>query len=311
MASNRSIVQELHQIQERCGYLPKEELEALSRRRRENPAPPPARGGQLLPALPAESRRRWRSRSAATCPATFAGAWTARNLEALAEEIGGAGDPGRGVSCLGQCDGAPAILIGEHVYRAVDRELPDLVRRALRCPASKGGRATRARPLAHGLEDRPLRGSRGLRGRPSLCREPDADGLIEALKVADLRGMGGAGVRAHQKWKDVRQAGATGSTRRQRRRERAGHVQGPRAAAAHAAPGRRGRDPGRPPDRGRAGLHLHPPRIRGADRGRPRRRSRAPRRSGSAAQTSSAPGGPSRSRSSSVPAATSAASRAR
>ena len=35
--------------------------------------------------------------------------------------------------------------------------------------------------------------------------EPDAAALIEKLKVADLRGMGGAGVWAHQKWNDVRE----------------------------------------------------------------------------------------------------------
>ena len=39
-----------------------------------------------------------------------------------------------------------------------------------------------------------------------FAANPDADALLAQLKVADLRGMGGAGVWAHQKWKDVRDA---------------------------------------------------------------------------------------------------------
>ncbi len=34
----------------------------------------------------------------------------------------------------------------------------------------------------------------------------DADGIINALKIADLRGMGGAGFRTHLKWSAVRAA---------------------------------------------------------------------------------------------------------
>jgi NADH:ubiquinone oxidoreductase subunit F (NADH-binding) len=49
-------------------------------------------------------------------------------------------------------------------------------------------------------------------GRPryeasrQFLADPDPARIIEALKIADLRGMGGAGVPAHQKWHDVRQA---------------------------------------------------------------------------------------------------------
>ena len=111
--------------------------------------------------------------------------------------------------------------------------------------------------------------------------------LLAELKAANLRGMGGAGFPAVRKMEVRRQsqgqrhrsraagplsgtrdrAATAGEVRRlQRRRKRAGHVQGPRAAAAVSAPGARGHDPRRPQVGASTGLRLHPPRVSRPDR---------------------------------------------
>ena len=98
------------------------------------------------------------------------------------------------------------------------------------------------RPLTPGLADRHLRWPAPLRGRPvpgrqtskaALSLDQRRDQVIEALKVSGLRGMGGAGFPTHIKWASVRSQAGPGQVRRlQRRRERARHLQGPRAAPA-------------------------------------------------------------------------------
>ena len=81
-----------------------------------------------------------------------------------------------------------------------------------------------------------------------------SEALLQELKDADLRGLGGAGIPATQKWKDVRDAVRTARLRGsgrprlhrgQWRRERARHVQGSRDPAACAAYRARGGDPRR------------------------------------------------------------------
>jgi NADH:ubiquinone oxidoreductase subunit E len=110
------IVQELHAIQERCGYLPVQELRALSERtntplhRLHEVAsfyphyrlqPPPAVEVAVCRDMSCHLRGSRELR---------------RNVEALAGELG----PSvvvKGVSCLGRCDSAPsAISINDQVY---------------------------------------------------------------------------------------------------------------------------------------------------------------------------------------------------
>lgn len=208
-SAHGSIVQALHEIQKRCGYLPKPELEALAERRQDVPlhrlhevasffphfllAPPPAVSVKVC-------------RDMACHLAGAVG--LSRALRALAAEDGRGQCVVEGVSCLGRCDAAPAITIGEHAYWGrTTSQYEDLLEEAL--PGPDG--------VPHLPPQRDDRGPRGWKIDPYAGREeyaavrrfiahPDAEGLIEALKVAELRGMGGAGVPAHQKWKDVRQA---------------------------------------------------------------------------------------------------------
>ena len=117
------IVQELVAIQERCGYLPAEELRALSQRRSLplhrihevasyyplfKLQPPPTAQVQVCRDMSCHLRGSSRLR---------------QGLEALATEI----DPKlvvvEGVSCLGRCDSAPsAVSINDHVYWGLPEE---------------------------------------------------------------------------------------------------------------------------------------------------------------------------------------------
>lgn len=209
MPSKRSIVQELQKIQKRFGYLPKTELESLSRRIKRLPLHRLHEVASFFPHFrlkppPAVEFKVCRDMS---CHLRGA-ADLKRTLEDLAREIGGGDIAVEGASCLGQCDGAPALMIGEHVYRGVTTDQTKmLLRLALSTSASLGKHRPHAAdrsPLGWKID--PYDGREDYEAVKRFVANPDANGLIETLKVADLRGMGGAGVWAHQKWKDVREA---------------------------------------------------------------------------------------------------------
>ena len=120
----------------------------------------------------------------------------------------------------------------------------------------------------YGLHDCGLEGAktRGAWDGTKFLLEKGRDWIIDEMKASGLRGRGGAGFPTGLKWsfmpKQSRRAPAL--PRRQRRRVRARHLQGPRDHAPRSAPADR-----RLPDRllrdARARLlHLHPRRIRRA-----------------------------------------------
>ena len=224
-----------------------------------------------------------------------------RGLRALANEIDPTGKTVKmeGVSCLGQCDHAPAASINDHIYFMAYRAAPpgpgptppsprstSPTSAADRSPWAGRSTPTTARPVT-----RPSASSsrRSTRHRASSAA---IDGLLDALKVSTLRGMGGARFPTHIKWAAVRaQPGPTRST------------SSATATSPSPAPSRTascsdgapyllvegmvlaglttGADPG---------LHLHPPRVRGRDRGRRGGHPRGRGDGGSAARTSSASG---------------------
>ncbi len=209
MTSDRSIIQELHDIQKRCGYLPKAELEALSERRREIPLHRLHEVASFFPHFRLEKPPAVEVRVCRDMSCHLRGApGLRRNLEELASEIGQGQVVVGGISCLGRCDGAPAIMIGEYVYSGKSNDYyRDLLRRAL--PGLEGGAPLQPQHsdrLPLGWKIDPYGGREAYEAIHKFVAEPDGNKLIEELKIADLRGMGGAGVWAHQKWTDVQQA---------------------------------------------------------------------------------------------------------
>jgi NADH:ubiquinone oxidoreductase subunit F (NADH-binding)/NADH:ubiquinone oxidoreductase subunit E len=110
----------------------------------------------------------------------------------------------RKVSCLGQCDGAPAVAINDRSYRDVTAvQAEALVLTAL------GGRPLPElppEPAQTGLAADPYRGGARYGAVRGLIASRDFEGVIEQLKAAGLPGMGGAGFPAGMKWEAVRNA---------------------------------------------------------------------------------------------------------
>ncbi|MGA2879381.1 MAG: NAD(P)H-dependent oxidoreductase subunit E [Bryobacteraceae bacterium] len=105
-------------------------------------------------------------------------------------------------SCLGQCDGAPAVSINDHIYRSVTTaqaealvfaalggsELPEM-------PADEKNVLLGSDPYATGEHYGALR---------RLIASRDWDGVIAQLKASGLSGLGGAGFPTGVKWEIVR-----------------------------------------------------------------------------------------------------------
>jgi NADH:ubiquinone oxidoreductase subunit F (NADH-binding)/NADH:ubiquinone oxidoreductase subunit E len=106
------------------------------------------------------------------------------------------------VSCLGQCDGAPAVSINDHIYRSVTTaqaeafvfaalggsELPEM-------PADERAVLLGSDPYAAGEHYGAVR---------RLIASRDWDGVIAQLKASGLSGLGGAGFPTGMKWEIVR-----------------------------------------------------------------------------------------------------------
>ena len=200
-----------------------------------------------------------------------------------------------GVSCLGQCDSPPALAINDACFWGISAsQARSRIRAALAKEPIHQQRADRSplgwqidiydgqpryeavRFLVTDVEGGPVAGDR-------------RDQVIESLKVSGLRGMGGAGFPTHLKWASRPVAARPREVRRlQRRRERAGHLQGPRADPPDAPPAGRGDDPGRAGRRARPGAASTSATSTRRRSRSSRRPSRPPTRPGSAATTSSA-----------------------
>jgi len=107
------------------------------------------------------------------------------------------------VSCLGQCDGAPAASINDHIYRSVtSAQAEALVLTAL------GGNELPEMPAdekAVGLRSDPYAGEAEHYGAlRELIASRDRDGVIAKLKASGLSGLGGAGFPTGVKWEAVR-----------------------------------------------------------------------------------------------------------
>ena len=107
------------------------------------------------------------------------------------------------VSCLGRCDGAPAIAINDVILDRVSAdEAARLVEEAIegRTPAPRPAGPT----VRVGIDPYGDGGRYGVVRR--LVATRDDDGVIAALKESGLRGLGGAGFPTGLKWETVRKA---------------------------------------------------------------------------------------------------------
>jgi formate dehydrogenase beta subunit len=202
-----SLIPALQAIQERLGWLPREELEALSR-------------DVHRPLYEIEGLISFYPHFRTTPPAKVTlhvchdlSCWLQggdQRLAALRQRYGEAADVEfTEVSCVGRCDAAPAVVVNECPAAAGDAE-------ALVTAARTGHRADPV-PVAYGGAAWPNdpypatagAGERYAALRRVLSGELGADQVIAALQDSGLRGMGGAGFPAGRKWELVAAQPAT------------------------------------------------------------------------------------------------------
>ncbi len=198
------IVQELTHIQERCGYLPDNELNALSERLRV----PLHRLHEVASFYPLYRRTPPPAVTVQVCRDMACHLRNAdglqRDLEALGVEIGGGRVEVKGVSCLGQCDRPVAVVVNDHVYRGLsDEELRDRVRKGAAGEPLPQQHADRA-PLGWKID--PYNGEPRYDAVRRFVGDRNGDAILKALEISALRGMGGAGFPTFRKWSAVRGA---------------------------------------------------------------------------------------------------------
>src|SRR5882672_10187533 len=196
------IIHELKTIQEEHGYLPAEALQALSRRLnvplyrlhgvasfypRYRLHPPPAADVKVCNDMACFLR----------------GATDVHDIvRTVADAVALTDIQIRPTSCLGQCDGAPAIAINDQYYTEVNAQritgwLQTIVN-------GRTPRRQRLTPAARTFTCNPYVGPSTYEALQHLQQQGDAAAVLTELKQSGLRGMGGAGFPTGTKWELVR-----------------------------------------------------------------------------------------------------------
>ncbi|QDV37131.1 NADH-ubiquinone oxidoreductase-F iron-sulfur binding region domain-containing protein [Tautonia plasticadhaerens] len=207
------IVQELNALQQRCGFLPDEELRALSRRI----DVPLHRLHEVASFFPHYRLKKGPEVEVRVCrdvSCHLRGAEQLRDgVKALANEIDPTGKvvEVEGVSCLGQCDHAPAVTVNDRVDHGLsEQDLRSRVHEAVSREPPRHRRADRG-PLGWKIDpydgnprDEAVRKLVETRDPRTGSLSGGIDDLLEQLKISTLRGMGGARFPTHLKWAAVR-----------------------------------------------------------------------------------------------------------
>jgi NADH:ubiquinone oxidoreductase subunit F (NADH-binding)/NADH:ubiquinone oxidoreductase subunit E len=196
------IFDDLREIQSQYGYLPQDQLRELSQRT----STPLFRIHGVADFYPhfhltRPPKVRMNVCADMSCHLRGAGELKAslqRRFHGMSEKDVVVGD----VSCLGQCDGAPAVSINDHIYRNVTTaqaeafvfaalggsELPEM-------PAGENSVPLGSDPYAAGEHYGAVR---------RLIASRDWEGVIAQLRASGLSGLGGAGFPTGMKWEIVR-----------------------------------------------------------------------------------------------------------
>jgi NADH:ubiquinone oxidoreductase subunit F (NADH-binding) len=111
------------------------------------------------------------------------------------------------VSCLGQCDGAPAVRINDHSFRNVSAPQAEAI--AIGALGGSPPPAVSLDARIRGLAADPYPNAEPYQALRKLAGTRDFDGVIGLLKTAGLSGLGGAGFPTGVKWEAVRKTPAT------------------------------------------------------------------------------------------------------
>ena len=197
------IFDDLREIQSQYGYLPAEQLQELSKRS----GTPLYRIHGVADFFPHFHLSRPPKVRMNVCTDMSCHLLGADDLKgALQQRFRGMSDTDikvGDVSCLGQCDGAPAVSINDHIYRSVTpAQAEALVLTAL------GGNELPEMPPSDEkpgqLASDPYPGVEHYGALRSLVVTRDWDGVIAKLKSSGLSGLGGAGFPTGMKWEIVR-----------------------------------------------------------------------------------------------------------
>jgi formate dehydrogenase beta subunit len=196
-----SLIPALNAIQARLGWLPRAELEELSRDTRR----PRYEIEGLISFYPHFRTEPPAKVAVAVChdlPCNLAG--SEARLAEMRERYGDDAEVELvEVSCLGRCDTAPAVAVNERPAPVEDSDV--LVAEARAGNVGEAPANERTEPWPND----PYPAESGIAERYATLRallagELDADTIVQTLKDSGLRGMGGAGFPTGQKWGLVR-----------------------------------------------------------------------------------------------------------
>ncbi len=196
------IIDELRIIQKEHGYLPAEQLRALSERM-STPLYQIHGVASFFPHFRLQPPPKVDLGICADMACHLRGApelvrWTTERQDAL----GARGVAVRSTSCLGQCDRAPAAVLNETIVGGVALEALS----ALIDAEMAGSIPLPPREPSPPLRIDPYAGTRTYGALQAARAAGDPGKLLDALKSSQLRGLGGAGFGTATKWEIVRDA---------------------------------------------------------------------------------------------------------